>query len=134
MCSGPYAQSLLGLTDKNHDGLDVPNELNKDIEDALIKHKERAELLRPGFTRLSLPFKGLLEIEVEYVLRALTWVAEHGWALMCQYRCNHRTGEVRMPDLISLIYALYLLTHSTFCSGVISIDRESLLDEKNGNG
>ena len=108
MCSGPYAQSLLGLTDKNQDGLDVPNELNKDIEDALIKHKERAELLRPGFTRLSLPFKGLLAIEVEYVLRALTWVAEHGWALMCQYRCNHRTGEVRVvSDLISLISALY---------------------------
>lgn len=111
MCSGPYAQNLLGLTDKNQYGLDVPNEINKDIEDALIKHKERAELLRPGFTRLSLPFKGLLDIEVEYVLQALSWVAEHGWALMCQYRCNHRTGEVRFFDLTYLLSVLYELTY-----------------------
>ncbi|GAX28402.1 hypothetical protein FisN_4Hh408 [Fistulifera solaris] len=95
MCSGPFAQSLLGLTYKNADGVDSPNEFNKEIEDALIKHKERAELLRPGFTRLSLPFKGLLDFEVEYILHALVWVAKHGWALMCQYRCNHRTGEWR---------------------------------------
>lgn len=110
MCSGPYAQSLLGLTDKNQEGLDVPNEFNKDIEDALIKHKERAELLRPGFTRLSLPFKGLLAIEVEYVLHALTWVAKHGWALMCQYRCNHRTGEVRFFIHMSWLSVFCLLT------------------------
>jgi hypothetical protein len=44
---------------------------------------------------LSLPFKGLHSEEVEYVLKALAWVSQNGWALMCQYRCNHRTGEWR---------------------------------------
>lgn len=92
-CSGPYSQRLLGLTMMTRDG-EVPNQQNKDIETALLHFKERAELLRPGYTRLSLPFKGLHTEEVDYVAKALVWVAEHGWALMCQYRCNHRTGEV----------------------------------------
>ena len=60
-----------------------------------MHYKERAELLRPGYTRLSLPFKGLQRQEVDYVLTALEWVSKNGWALMCQYRCNHRTGEWR---------------------------------------
>lgn len=92
-CSGPYSQRLLGLTEMGKDG-EVPNRRNEEIEDALLHFKERSELLRPGYTRLSLPFKGLHAEEVDYVLKALVWVAEHGWALMCQYRCNHRTGEV----------------------------------------
>jgi selenocysteine lyase/cysteine desulfurase len=93
-CSGPYSQRILGLTDINDDGDEVPNQRNMEIETALVNFKERAELLRPGYTRISLPFKGLMEEEVEYVKKALVWVAEHAWELMCQYRCNHRTGEV----------------------------------------
>jgi len=68
---------------------------NQEIEHALIQYKERAELLRPGYTRLSLPFKGLSSEMVDYVLKALVWVSQNGWALLCQYRCNHRTGEWR---------------------------------------
>lgn len=92
-CAGPYSQKLLGLTTVR-DGQEVPNLRNQEIESALLRHKERAELLRPGYTRLSLPFKGLRSEEVDYVLKALVWTAKNGWALMCQYRCNHRTGEV----------------------------------------
>lgn len=94
-CSGPYSQRLLGLTEMTHDGIEVPNGVNEQVEYALVHFKERAELLRPGFTRLSLPFKGLRDEEVAYVVKALEWVSNHGWALMCQYRCNHRTGEWR---------------------------------------
>ena len=75
-CSGPYSQKLLGLTELI-DGQEVPNEANKRTEYALIHFKERAELLRPGYTRLSLPFKGVSSAEVDYVLRALEWVAKH---------------------------------------------------------
>ncbi len=93
-CAGPYSQRLLGLT--KAEGLEeVPNEVNDRIEHALLKNKERAELLRPGFTRLSLPFKGLHHDEVEYVIKALEWVAKNGWVFMSQYRCNHRSGEWR---------------------------------------
>mmetsp|Transcript_16178 Transcript_16178/g.24424 ORF Transcript_16178/g.24424 Transcript_16178/m.24424 type:complete len:1204 (-) Transcript_16178:222-3833(-) len=94
-CSGPYSQRLLGLTNSYDGKVDEPNETNKQIELALMNFKERAELLRPGFTRISLPFKGLRDEEVEYVIDALEWVAKNGWILMCQYRCNHRTGEWR---------------------------------------
>lgn len=93
-CSGPFSQFLLGLTVRTGN-VEHPSQTNRDIESALYHHKERAELLRPGYTRLSLPFKGLREMEVDYVLRALVWVAKNGWALLCQYRCNHRTGEWR---------------------------------------
>ena len=92
-CSGPYSQNLLGLTTLC-DGCELPSQSNEQIEYALLHHKERAELLRPGYTRLSLPFKGLHDDEVEYVIKALEWVAKNGWSMMCLYRCNHRTGEV----------------------------------------
>lgn len=93
-CSGPYSQHLLGLT-KLVDGKEIPNDENDMIESALLHYKERAELLRPGYTRLSLPFKGLRREEIEYVVKALEWVSKHAWSLICQYRCNHRTGEWR---------------------------------------
>jgi tRNA(Ile)-lysidine synthase TilS/MesJ/selenocysteine lyase/cysteine desulfurase len=93
-CAGPYSQKLLGLVDLTEEG-ERPNVRNEEIEDALYRFKERAELLRPGYTRLSLPFKGTRAAETDYVMKALVWVARNGWALMCQYRCSHRTGEWR---------------------------------------
>ncbi len=92
-CAGPYSQRLLGLTEVNASG-EMPNAQNMMIEHALVHLKERAELLRPGYTRISLPFKGLRAEQVDYVMKAVSWIATNGWALMCQYRCNHRTGEV----------------------------------------
>jgi selenocysteine lyase/cysteine desulfurase len=85
-CAGPYSQILLGLRG---------NEANVKIEKALYQYKEKAELLRPGYTRVSLPFKGMRRVEMNYVLQALVWIAKNGWALLCHYRCNHRTGEWR---------------------------------------
>lgn len=92
-CSGPYSQRLLGLTCMTAEG-EVPSTLNEEIEDALLCFKERAELLRPGYSRIALPFKGMRTAEVDYVVKALVWVSKYAWAFMCQYRCNHRTGEV----------------------------------------
>jgi selenocysteine lyase/cysteine desulfurase/tRNA(Ile)-lysidine synthase TilS/MesJ len=108
-CAGPYSQRLLGLTSniriKNNTAADdivddyklmeVPSETNRQIELALLRSDRPCELLRPGYTRLSLPFKGLREEEVDYVIKALIWVAKNGWALLPQYRCDHRTGEWR---------------------------------------
>jgi len=126
-CSGPYSQHLLGLTDINSDGTEVPNERNQQVEHALVNYKERAEVLRPGYTRLSLPFKGVRDEEVEYVISALEWISKNGWAFMCQYRCNHRTGEVRglvMGDHSSNGQCDGF-THdvSPFCSGDTRADR-----------
>eukprot|EP00984_Skeletonema_dohrnii_P028276 scaffold18198_cov134-Skeletonema_dohrnii-CCMP3373.AAC.3 len=93
-CAGPYSQRLLGLT-KIVNGNEVSNEANRSIERALLRSDHPCELLRPGYTRLSLPFKGIREEEVDYVIRALAWVSKNGWVMLPQYRCDHRTGEWR---------------------------------------
>eukprot|EP00804_Cyclotella_cryptica_P007923 CCRYP_019658-RA/>CCRYP_019658-RA protein AED:0.21 eAED:0.21 QI:1296/1/1/1/1/0.87/8/1395/518 len=103
-CAGPYSQRLLGLTKsvltKNESTneefiVEVPNKANRKIEQALLRSDRPCELLRPGYTRLSLPFKGLREEEVEYVIQALIWTAKNAWAFLPQYTCDHRTGEWR---------------------------------------
>ena len=97
-CAGPYSQYLLGLTKSvvKEDGIEVevPNGSNRRIEKALLRSDRPCELLRPGYTRLSLPFKGLREEEVDYVVSALIWVAKNAWVLLPQYTCDHKTGEV----------------------------------------
>jgi selenocysteine lyase/cysteine desulfurase len=102
-CAGPYSQYLLGLTKVSTEKVEgweylkeVPNRANREIERALLRSDRPCELLRPGYTRLSLPFKGLREEEVDYVVRALIWVAKHAWVLLPQYTCDHRTGEVSL--------------------------------------
>lgn len=119
-CSGPYSQRLLGLTEVTEVG-EVPNARNMKIEHALVHLKERAELLRPGYTRLSLPFKGLRNDEVDYVMKAVAWIATNGWALMCQYRCNHRTGEVSLLPLLQRFSAATILMARVDCALVASL-------------
>jgi selenocysteine lyase/cysteine desulfurase len=104
-CAGPYSQYLLGLTktitakvDDAEYSTEVPNGANRKIEQALLRSDRPCELLRPGYTRLSLPFKGLREEEVDYVVKALIWVAKNAWVLLPQYTCDHRTGEVSSID------------------------------------
>jgi len=95
-CAGPYSQRLLGMTNMDANSKEeAPNEANRQVERALLRSDRPCELLRPGYTRLSLPFKGLREEEVDYVISALVWVAKNGWAMLPQYRCDHRTGEWR---------------------------------------
>lgn len=53
-----------------------------------------AEVLRPGFARLSFPYF-MSEAEVAFVLEALKMVATEGWKLLPQYVLNPDTGEWR---------------------------------------
>ncbi len=82
-CAGPFAQYLLGLH----------GQVNTAVEECLVYSKD--ELLRPGFSRLSLPTFGTTKAIEDYVIKAMDWVARNGWKLMHVYRCNHRTGEWR---------------------------------------
>ena len=79
MCAGPFSQTLLGL--------DVNT--NERIEMALL---DKQEMLRPGYTRFSVPF-WISSQEIDYVIHALTFVAEHGWKFLTMYRHNTKTGE-----------------------------------------
>jgi selenocysteine lyase/cysteine desulfurase len=90
-CAGPYSQYLLGLT--TNDNFLLPNEANQRLEEALLSDK--IEILRVGFTKLSLPHLYMRDFEIEYVMKALEFISQHGWKFLYQYRCNHRTGEWR---------------------------------------
>ena len=95
-CSGPYAQHLLGMS----------YDLAKEYEDLLLEddrldraqlrrgHQEcsQLEILRPGFSRLNLPWFAE-EKEIDFILDAVNFVANHGWKLMPQYIFNNETGE-----------------------------------------
>lgn len=59
------------------------------FEQALL---DKQEYLRPGFSRLSLPYF-MSEREVKYVLGAVLHVAEEGWRVLPQYKFNYKTGE-----------------------------------------
>lgn len=76
-CAGPYAIRLLGIA--------KPELLA--LEQALIDKKE---LLRPGFSRISFPY--FMTDDVDYVVKAIEFVASDGWKFLPQYRFNHKSG------------------------------------------
>ena len=57
-------------------------------------HREcsQHEILRPGFARLNLPWFSTDE-EIDFIIDALEFVANHGWKFMPQYIFNNETGE-----------------------------------------
>ena len=55
------------------------------------------EIIRPGFTRLNLPY--FMDDEtLEFVLEAVKLVAEEGWKMLPQYMFNPETGEWRQVN------------------------------------
>ncbi|KAG6956337.1 hypothetical protein JG688_00011467 [Phytophthora aleatoria] len=80
-CAGPFGSRLLGLS-RDH---------IVDLGHAVVaKH----EILKPGVARMSFPYFAD-EGEVNYVLEAVHFVADHGWKFLPQYDFNCRTGVWR---------------------------------------
>ncbi|KAF1335935.1 hypothetical protein FI667_g845, partial [Globisporangium splendens] len=77
-CAGPYAARLLGI---------VESDLVQ-FKTALSDHQEA---LKPGFTRMSFPYF-MDASEVDYILRAVHFVANEGWKFLPQYRFDAKTG------------------------------------------
>ena len=73
MCEGTYSSGLLGVSDEDE----------KKLETALL---DKVEVLRPGYTRLSLPY-WMTEEEINYVVKAVKFVADHGSKFLSSYRC-----------------------------------------------
>ena len=80
-CAGPYAHSLLGM--------DMA--YSKRVEAAVTSG---AGLMRPGWVRLNFNYF-IAGDELEYLLRALELVAEHGWRLLQCYRYDAAHGVWR---------------------------------------
>ena len=75
------ALKLLGISDTNA----------ARIEAQLL---EKVELLRPGFTRISLSYVTSLQ-DVDYIVDAVRMIATHGWRLLPLYQFNHKSGECK---------------------------------------
>ncbi|KAG0345707.1 hypothetical protein BG004_003230 [Podila humilis] len=110
MCAGPYASKLLkfdkakedmfwdllmGNADKYTEGNGVasvsrspPNAKNGNF------HKQDLvnQSLKPGFVRFSFPYFAR-EKDVEFVLRAIEWVAEYGYLLIPFYKVDAQSGK-----------------------------------------
>jgi hypothetical protein len=57
-----------------------------------VSHVFTQELLRPGFTRLSLAYYNS-PAEIDHILQAIHFIASKGFLFLPQYRMNHITGE-----------------------------------------
>jgi selenocysteine lyase/cysteine desulfurase len=89
-CAGPYAQELLGMTPDQiatYEALLLEDErLDRVHLRRRGEHGDR-EVLRPGFVRFNLPWF-MADAEVDFVLDAVAFVAEHGWKLLPLYKLN----------------------------------------------
>jgi selenocysteine lyase/cysteine desulfurase len=77
-CAGPYGHRLLGI----------------DAERSLAYRREIARGwlgIKPGWVRVSLPYCATDE-EIQFILQAIEFVAEHGDAFLPLYRLSWRTG------------------------------------------
>ncbi|GMH55962.1 hypothetical protein TrST_g5163 [Triparma strigata] len=81
MCAGPYSQSLLGINPETADK--ILRELEK---------KDDTEIIRPGYTRISFAYYTPAKV-VDYVVKAVGFIAEHGYKLLTLYRCEVKTGS-----------------------------------------
>ncbi len=83
MCAGPYSQWLLGISDSIAVGDEShQNSAGDAIEYALL---DKHEVIRPGYTRLSLPYFTSDE-KIEYILKAIEFIADFGVLFLSQYR------------------------------------------------
>nr|CAH7716424.1 unnamed protein product [Callosobruchus chinensis] len=85
-CSGVYAQDLLGIDQSLAD--QRLSSLNLGVENSTL------QLLRPGFTRISLPYF-INDAELAFIMEAVKMVATEGWKLLPQYVVDLDTAEWR---------------------------------------
>ncbi|XP_078684958.1 uncharacterized protein LOC144918266 [Branchiostoma floridae x Branchiostoma belcheri] len=94
-CAGPYAQDLLGIDEELANKIEKLLVEDKRLDrDHLRRYNEfsEREILRPGFARLNLPYFATDEC-VDFILEAVSMIAEHGWKLLPQYLFKPDTGE-----------------------------------------
>jgi selenocysteine lyase/cysteine desulfurase len=80
-CAGPYGARLLNIQ-------------GRELEDHVRKIEEGCRGLKPGWTRVGLNYF-ISDREADYILRAVDWVATHGWKLLPYYEFDALTGDWR---------------------------------------
>ena len=77
------------------------------------------EILRPGFTRLNLPYF-MDDVCVDFVLSAVAMVAEHGWKLLPQVILVFGLWEKRYKLPCFVGFLIYLGVHSDVVIDLLS--------------
>lgn len=80
-CAGPFAQDLLGIDDL----------MSERYTNILADDSVTLEILKPGFSRLNLPYF-VSDEEIDFIIRAVTAIAKHGWEMLPYYKMNPETG------------------------------------------
>lgn len=92
-CAGPYGHYLLGIDDQL--GEKYRNQLLAK-DDSSVRPNDyvsaRMDSLKPGFTRFNIPFF-LNDTQVDYILHAVEFVAQHGWKFLPLYEFQADTGK-----------------------------------------
>ena len=83
-CAGPYGARLLHIA-------------GKVIEDHVRKIEEGCRGLKPGWTRVGFNYF-ISDAEADFIVRAVDWVATHGWKLLPYYDFDPLTGDWRHRD------------------------------------
>ncbi|KNE67129.1 hypothetical protein AMAG_12202 [Allomyces macrogynus ATCC 38327] len=108
MCAGPYGISLLNLTAEQVETYQTLLSQNPAVRSRLIHGSApscntgpcspvpaKLDSLKPGYLRFSFNYFTPID-EVGTVLRAVTWVADHGWRLLPYYRVDSQSGAWSM--------------------------------------
>jgi hypothetical protein len=83
-CAGPYGHALLGID------LETSTRFRKLVQRGVNG-------MKPGWVRVSIPYYAS-EHDVDFILSAVEFVAEHGVDFLPLYRVNWRTGVWRHLD------------------------------------
>ncbi|XP_018336222.1 uncharacterized protein LOC108744801 [Agrilus planipennis] len=93
-CTGSYAQDLLKIDQNLADQFENIILEDRRLSSLNLSVNSTLELLKPGFTRISLPYF-MSESELAFVMEAVKMVATEGWKLLPQYIADLNTGEWR---------------------------------------
>jgi len=99
-CAGPYAQSLMGMDlslASRYEALLLEDQRLDRTHLRRYREYSQNEVLRPGFVRLNLSFFAS-ELEIDFLLEAVKWVAAHGHKILPLYLFNRETGEWHHKD------------------------------------
>ena len=128
-CAGPYAQDLLGI---NHDLADKYASFLYETSNLCWK-SNNVEIFKPGFTRFNLPFF-FDELNVDFVLNAVKFVAKHGWKFLPYYDFDIKTGEFNHRDFRRLKNFAYThLNDFVHKDGYLIIKSTKIVDNNKQN-
>ena len=119
MCAGPYAEQLLGISEDL--ALRIGEVLSTDQNKNLPENRT-AEILKPGFCRLNLPYYAD-DSEIDFIIDAVVLISEHGWKLLPQYTFEAGTGEWRHREDTHIIDGTVSLKEISYQTGSFHFQR-----------